>query len=108
MNFDKNRSVYDWRSLLKEIDYAELRDARSAYREVLRSKTSSEANYKFKHRRSNENCDVCMYVCYHKSLWRCLRELKIAESSGLRHFVGNCVLQKSYISDFEKFKVRSH
>ena len=67
----------------------------------------SEAEYKCRHRRTNETLR-CLCVCYHESLWRCLRELRIVESSGLRHFVGNCVLQKSYISDFEKFKARSH
>ena len=45
---------------------------------------------------------------FQNSLWRFLRELNVAESSDLRRFVGNFVLQMSYISNSEKLKVRSH
>ena len=52
---------------------------------------------------------VDMYVCMLSQKFMTLFERnRIAESSGLRHFVGNCVFQKSYISDFEKFKMCSH
>ena len=51
---------------------------------------------------------VCMFVCLYKLWVKSVSEPDIVESCGLRHFVGNFLLQKSYISDFEKFKVRSH
>ena len=35
-------------------------------------------------------------------------EPDIAEGSGLRHIVGNCGLQMSYLSDFGKLKLRLH
>ena len=40
-----------------------------------------------------------------KTLERYLSEPEIVEGSGFRHFVGNRVLQITYISDFEKLKV---
>ena len=40
-----------------------------------------------------------------KTLERYLSEPEVVEGSGFRHFVGNCVLQITYISDFEKLKV---
>ena len=52
---------------------------------------------------------VRMFVRMYPNLWyRSVAKPDNVESRGLRHFVGNCVLQKSYISDFEKFKARSH
>ena len=35
-------------------------------------------------------------------------EPDIAEGSGLRHIVGNCGLQMSYVSDVVKLKLRLH
>ena len=50
-----------------------------------------------------------MYVCRSTQLWvPSMGEPDVVESCGLRQFVGNCFLQKSYISDFEKLKVNSH
>ena len=46
---------------------------------------------------------ICLYVI--KTLERYLSEPGIVEGSGFRHFVGNRVLQITYISDFEKLKV---
>ena len=48
---------------------------------------------------------VCGYVI--KTLERYLNEPDIVEGSGFRHFVGNCVLQITYISDFVKKAKRS-
>jgi len=50
-----------------------------------------------------------MYVAMlSKTSERYLSEPDIVEGSGFQHFVGNHVLQFTYISDFAKLKVKIH
>ena len=50
---------------------------------------------------------IFIYLYVIKTLERYLSEPGIVEGSGFRHFVGNCVLQITYISDFVKKAKRS-
>ena len=121
MSYDRSRSSRRWFCFMFQESRLTLKDwvfKLSDATRVARREIPSEAGYLAKLISEAVPCkfvwmygcsDVGMYGCmYPNFVWPCLSKLEVAERCGFRHYKDRFMLQKSYISNFEKIKVPPH